>query len=149
MAAGAVIRDHRGWILLVKPIYKEGWEIPGGVVEADESPLMCCAREIREELGVSAPIGELIALDWRGPCPGKEEIVVFVFDGGILPEEAAAELRLPPDELSTWCFVAPEDLARYLPGGLAVRVTSAVDPLLGVYLEQGLRPERAGATGWV
>jgi ADP-ribose pyrophosphatase YjhB (NUDIX family) len=38
MAAGALLFDEDGRILLVEPTYKPYWEIPGGVVEADESP---------------------------------------------------------------------------------------------------------------
>lgn len=38
VAAGVLIRDAAGRILLVKPTYKDGWEIPGGYVEPDESP---------------------------------------------------------------------------------------------------------------
>ncbi len=30
VTAGALIRDAEGRILLVKPTYKDGWNIPGG-----------------------------------------------------------------------------------------------------------------------
>ncbi|MCO6005756.1 NUDIX hydrolase [Actinoallomurus purpureus] len=52
-AAGAVIRDRQGRVLVVHPVYKDGWEIPGGMLEAEESPLDACAREIKEELGIA------------------------------------------------------------------------------------------------
>ena len=38
MGAGALIRDLDGNVLMVKPSYKDGWELPGGAVEDDESP---------------------------------------------------------------------------------------------------------------
>lgn len=38
-SSGALIRDSRGRILVLKPTYKSGWTIPGGVMEANgETP---------------------------------------------------------------------------------------------------------------
>ncbi|MEU8419549.1 NUDIX hydrolase [Micromonospora sp. NPDC048835] len=37
-AAGLLITDPQDRVLLVEPAYKTDWEIPGGRVEADESP---------------------------------------------------------------------------------------------------------------
>jgi mutator protein MutT len=37
------------------------WELPGGKVELDEPPQVCLARELREELGIEADVGELFA----------------------------------------------------------------------------------------
>ena len=48
VAAGVLFRDVEGRILLVKPSYKEGWDIPGGYVEPGESPKQAAAREVRE-----------------------------------------------------------------------------------------------------
>ena len=52
VAAGALCQDAAGRVLLVEPTYKDVWELPGGMVEADESPLAACRRELREELGI-------------------------------------------------------------------------------------------------
>jgi hypothetical protein len=38
-SAGALIFDQTGRMLILKPTYKSGWTIPGGVMEADgETP---------------------------------------------------------------------------------------------------------------
>jgi 8-oxo-dGTP diphosphatase len=39
MAAGALFRDEAGEGLLVNPVYKPTWDLPGGAVEAEESPM--------------------------------------------------------------------------------------------------------------
>ncbi|MFG2049813.1 NUDIX domain-containing protein [Micromonospora sp. NPDC048935] len=45
MAAGVFLTDPRGRVLLVEPAYTASWEIPGGCVEADESPYQPAAHE--------------------------------------------------------------------------------------------------------
>jgi 8-oxo-dGTP diphosphatase len=40
--------------------YKDGWEFPGGKVEAGEAPEQALAREIREELDTEVEVGEYL-----------------------------------------------------------------------------------------
>jgi len=40
--------------------YKDGWEFPGGKIEENESPEEALIREIREELGVTIAVHDLI-----------------------------------------------------------------------------------------
>jgi 8-oxo-dGTP pyrophosphatase MutT (NUDIX family) len=53
-------RDSR---LLVNPVYKETWDLPDGVVEAEESPHAACRREVAEELGLDRPPDRVLAVD--------------------------------------------------------------------------------------
>ncbi|HEX6445924.1 MAG TPA: GNAT family N-acetyltransferase, partial [Streptosporangiales bacterium] len=87
VAAGALFVDAAGRVLLVEPTYKEVWDIPGGVVERDESPRDGCRREVREELGLDRPVGGLLCVDWELPARPKTEGVVLVFDGGIVSDD--------------------------------------------------------------
>lgn len=48
IAADVLIRDEAGRVLLVDPTYKDGWDLPGGMVEANESPRAAAARELGE-----------------------------------------------------------------------------------------------------
>jgi 8-oxo-dGTP pyrophosphatase MutT (NUDIX family) len=48
----ALIHDGEGGILLVKPWYRQGWGLPGGMMKRREQSIDTLRREIREELGV-------------------------------------------------------------------------------------------------
>jgi 8-oxo-dGTP pyrophosphatase MutT (NUDIX family) len=43
----ALFFDDDGQLLIVEPIYKSTWEIPGGAVEHGETPYAACVRELR------------------------------------------------------------------------------------------------------
>ncbi|MFD8566782.1 NUDIX domain-containing protein [Streptomyces sp. NPDC059639] len=47
VAARILFFDGQDRILLVDPLYKEPWEIPGGAVETDESPKAGARREVK------------------------------------------------------------------------------------------------------
>ncbi|GAA1596153.1 NUDIX hydrolase [Kribbella hippodromi] len=87
-AGGALIRDRGGRILFLEPTYKPTLDIPGGIVEENESPYEACRREVKEEIGLDLEIGPLLVVDWipaAGPWP---DALAFVFDGGILDHDA-------------------------------------------------------------
>lgn len=118
-----MIRDAHGRVLVVEPTYKSTWEIPGGAVEADESPRMACQREIAEELGLELVVGRLLCIEWQGPELDRTESFMFIFDGGFL---GAQVIRLATDELASYAFVGTEQLDSYLIPRLARRVRSAL-----------------------
>ena len=42
--------------------YKDGWEIPGGKIEPDETPEQCIKREIREELATEVRAEKILGV---------------------------------------------------------------------------------------
>lgn len=141
-AAGALLIDDTGRILLVERVYDAVWPwgLPGGIIEADESPLGACMREIREELGIDPVIEHLAAVDWVSPQPPKTAGNMFLFTGQIPP---AGNIRLDPTELSAWTWVAPADIPHLLAPHTARRVDAALTAHADqrtVYLEDGYHP---------
>jgi 8-oxo-dGTP diphosphatase len=140
MGAGVLFFDAAGRVLLVEPTYKPYWEIPGGAVETGESPRDAAARELKEELGLSCPIGGLLAIDWVPPRPDRTEGLMVVFDGGLLPTPEAAAISVPSDELRGFAFCTGDEVARRLSPLLARRVAACVAARSAgqtAYLENG------------
>ncbi|HVB43917.1 MAG TPA: NUDIX hydrolase [Streptosporangiaceae bacterium] len=125
VAAGALITDRAGRVLLVKPNYRELWSIPGGICEFGEPPHSGCAREVAEELGLDIPVGRLLAADWSQPFGADERpIMHFLFDGGSL--EDGGQIVLQEAELDGFRFTEPGELSQYLPPHGQSRVGGAL-----------------------
>lgn len=48
----AIIERDDGRWLMVKPVYRAGWSLPGGLIDRGESPADAVVREVMEELGL-------------------------------------------------------------------------------------------------
>jgi ADP-ribose pyrophosphatase YjhB (NUDIX family) len=142
MAADALIRDESGRVLLVEPSYKEGWDLPGGMVD-DEEPVAALERELYEELGIrGARVGRLLAVDsMPKEVYGRSQVacVYAVHPRGPLPLEA---LSLQREELRAVEYVPEREALRRLPEPLRRRAAAALRASLGSYTAQ-LRQGRA------
>jgi 8-oxo-dGTP diphosphatase len=124
-SAAALITDEAGDVLLVKPNYRERWNLPGGILEHGEPPHLGCAREVAEELGLTVAPGQLLVVDWVPPDELRPRpFVAFVFDCGVLADTRA--IRLQAAELDAFRLTAPRELGRFLPPILLPRVTAAL-----------------------
>jgi 8-oxo-dGTP diphosphatase len=124
-SAAALITSASGDVLLVKPNYRDHWSLPGGILEEGEPPHVGCAREVQEELGLSIPVGPLVAIDWLAPEGSQlRPAVAFIFDGGVLTDPSTIVLQ--ESELDEWQFVPPSGMAAFLPPRRALRVTAGL-----------------------
>jgi len=137
VAAGVLIRDRSGRLLLVKPTYKDGWQIPGGYVEHGESPRAAARREVKEELGVDLTVQELLVLDWA-PHPNEGDKLLVIFDGGTVDASWIDGLVRQEDEVGTIAWHPVDTLADLMPDRLARRVAHAASANPVVYLEHGI-----------
>jgi 8-oxo-dGTP pyrophosphatase MutT (NUDIX family) len=129
MAAGALCRDGAGKVLLVDPVYRDTWDLPGGAVEAEESPHAACRREVTEELGLDRPVGRVLAVDWVPSRPGRPEGLIVVYDGGVLTADSIEAITLPDGELAGFAFVRPDQVAGHVSPLVARRITACLDAL--------------------
>jgi 8-oxo-dGTP pyrophosphatase MutT (NUDIX family) len=153
VSAGALIFDRTGRLLILKPTYKSGWTIPGGIMEADgETPWEACQREVHEECGLEVSSGRLACMDFRRPREGNSGGIRFLFDCGTQPDSALAGIVLQPEEISAHQLLPVADALALLRAPIRRRVGSVLgDDGASVkrglqYLEDGrpvpaIRPE--------
>ncbi|WEB40625.1 NUDIX hydrolase [Streptomyces yunnanensis] len=109
VAADVLLRDPAGRVLLVNPTYKPGWDLPGGMAEANEPPEDAVGRELAEELGFTVVLHGLLVVDWVAPHGPWDDQIAFVFDGGTLTQDQADGLHPTDYELSEAAFFTAEE----------------------------------------
>jgi ADP-ribose pyrophosphatase YjhB (NUDIX family) len=127
LVAGVLFRDAMDRVLLVEPTYKPNWEIPGGAVEADESPWAGATRELAEELGWHKPLGRLLVVDYVRAQDSWPESVVFIFDGGVLDEAELVGMDFPDQEIRSAAFFTLADARSRVKSLLADRLAVALE----------------------
>jgi len=124
-SASALITDPSGTsVLAVKPNYRPWWNVPGGILEADEPPHVACGREIAEELGITIEVGRLLVVDWVPPNAERQAWFGFIFDAGVL--EDGSGITLQATELDAFAFVARAQLRERLTANTADRIDAAL-----------------------
>lgn len=101
-----VIRDPRGRVLLARRTRGRDlaglWEFPGGKVEPGESPEQALVRELREELGIEARLGEAL-IDVPQQYPHKrlrlDVRLVDAWSGRVRGLDGQALAWVPPEKL--------------------------------------------------
>ena len=137
-SSGALIFDRDGRLLILKPTYKKGWTIPGGVMEADgETPWEACQREVREECGLEVRRGRLVCVDFRRPRPGRPGGIRFLFDCGSFGRTALASLVLQAGEIAESRILPLPEALPLLSKPVRRRVRAASRAAALLYLEDG------------
>lgn len=82
------------------------WEFPGGKIEPGEAPADAIRRELHEELGIRAEIGEEVTRVTH-QYEGHRAVLVIFFE--VRRYDKPVENRV----FSQICWAAPRDLPRY------------------------------------
>jgi 8-oxo-dGTP diphosphatase len=123
LAAGAVVRDAEGRLLLVQRGHDPEagrWTLPGGRVETGETPARAAAREVTEETGLVVAVGrEWLVLE----RPAGPDAVFEIHD--FVAEPVGGALRAGDDAADVGWFT-PAELARLpLTTGLLAHLQAA------------------------
>ncbi|WP_279340138.1 NUDIX hydrolase [Sphaerisporangium perillae] len=106
---GGIMVDEAGRLLLIRRGHPPGeglWSLPGGRVEPGESDAGALARELLEETGLSAVVGEPAGTVER---PGPGGVIYEIHDYFATP---VAGTPRAGDDASAVGWFAPGDLAR-------------------------------------
>lgn len=96
---GRIFATQRGY-----GAFKDGWEFPGGKVEAGETSREALAREIREELDTEILVGELfetVEYDYPDFHLSMDCFICTVRSGGLVLKEHEAARWLTAETLET------------------------------------------------
>lgn len=92
--------------------FKDGWEFPGGKIEARETPRQALVREIKEELDTEIEVGELVDIveyDYPQFHLTMHCFLCTIKSGELVLKEHEAAKWLAPEELDSVDWL-PADL---------------------------------------
>jgi RimJ/RimL family protein N-acetyltransferase/ADP-ribose pyrophosphatase YjhB (NUDIX family) len=137
--AQMLVQDGEGHVLLCKPTYKKDWDLPGGVVEVHESPMLAVSREVEEELGLVIKAGPLLLTDWLPSWSGWDDALCLVFDGGVHDSAVTDQIVLEDREIRAAEFCTLEQVRERCADFTARRIAAALEHLgeRGAYTESG------------
>ncbi len=119
LVAAAIIVE-RGRVLLTqrkRGSHLEGmWEFPGGKVEPDEDPKDALARELREELGIDAEVGDIVDVTFHA-YETKSVLLLFY---RATRRASSPEPRALDVAAFEWADPAALDPAKFPPADVAV-----------------------------
>lgn len=113
VAVKVILKSDKGNILLVKPDYKDTWQMPGGGVDEYEDPKTAAVREAEEETGVKIETSDLRLVD--SIFKAKEDYLFLLFEcTKLFPEDA--DYSVEDEEIEEYRFIDPSEVAKLLPG---------------------------------
>ena len=140
VGSGVLLFNEAAKVLLVKPNYKDYWQIPGGVSNRDESPEATALRETKEELGLTLGKIKLLCVDWGAATGEREDHFQFVFAGDTLQKADIQKIKLQTDELDEYKFFSIEQAVLKVSERLKKRLLrslAAMEMGTCVYLQNG------------
>ncbi|MDH6135871.1 8-oxo-dGTP diphosphatase [Kitasatospora sp. MAA4] len=124
-AAGTLLTDESGRVLVLKPNYRPGWQFAGGTVDRGEDAYECARRELLEETGLRIEPGRLLVVSWTHPSAELNHPAVhFIFDAGTVP--VGTPIDLQEEELEEYRWVEPAEAMVLLGPARELRLRAAL-----------------------
>ena len=127
--AAAIIRDDRGWVLLIRRGDGRGWSLPGGIMEPGERIVDCAVREAWEETGLEVEPVRLVGIysdpaftHVTFPNGDQAHFVSATFECRVV----GGRLRADGDESLEVAYFAPDSLPERLVGDHGIRIQDAL-----------------------
>ncbi|MEK7621922.1 MAG: NUDIX hydrolase [Patescibacteria group bacterium] len=133
-----VFFNTKGELLILKPNYKDGWLVPGGATDDDESPAHGAIRETREEIGLDIPELQLVGIYYGAKKGVFTDSLKFIFFGGTLIDDQIAQIKLQTEELEAYKFLASNEAIPLLSASLQKSIPKCLDAIKNktvVYIE--------------
>ncbi len=120
VAAGIVVESGRVLLTQRKTgAHLEGlWEFPGGKVEPGEDPRVALARELREEIGIEATVGEIIDVTFHRYEDANKSVLLLFFHAS--RTSGSAEPRPIDVAAFKWATESALDPTSFPPADLSV-----------------------------
>jgi 8-oxo-dGTP diphosphatase len=116
-------------LLILKPNYKAGWLVPGGLNDERESPLQCAIRETQEEIGLSFTSCSLVGV-YHSPGEGfMADSLKFIFSGGVLSDEQIKTIKLQNSEFDDMVFMNIVEAVPLLSKSLQKSIPQCIEAL--------------------
>lgn len=112
-ASGAFIFNDQNQLLILKPSYKDGWNLPGGVSDQFESPYQTIIRECKEETNLDVDIQQLVLIDYVTENVQDQTFdhVEFYF---LAKAKSFDSIKIDNQEIIDYKFINPSKADKYL-----------------------------------
>lgn len=116
LIAHALIQKENKYLLIQRTAIKRGqkniyphfWDIPGGSVEAGETPQEAARRDTLEEVGLEITLGQIIHEDSQYDV-GKATVFTRLVDEARISENEPVEVVLDPQEHQSYRWISELD----------------------------------------
>lgn len=129
VGTAVVFLNTNGELLIVKPNYRDGWLVPGGSADDEESPLHCAIRETKEEIGLTMEDLQLVGVYYAPKKGIHSDSLKFIFYGGVLTENQLSQIKLQTEELEAYIFTSPEEAMLVLSSSLQKSIPTCLEAI--------------------